>query len=163
WDATRHARESSYMGESRPAEERYGRRAEDVEGGGYQEVALDLMTGLATGEASTMILGVGNDSRRDGELLVPQLSPEAVVEVPCSVDREGVHPHAVAALTGEMAGLVTTVKASEQLVLRALAEGSRDLAWRAFANHPLIDSIAVADQLLSDYCEAMPEVGARLR
>lgn len=163
WDATRHERESSYMNESRPPEERHGRRAEDVEGGGYQEVALDLMTGLATGEAATMILGVGNDARGGGELLVPQLSPGAVVEVPCTVDRDGVHPRAVAPLTGEMAGLVTTVKASEQLVLAALAEGSRELAWRAFANHPLVDSVAVARQLVEDYCAAMPDVAARLR
>ncbi len=163
WDRTRHEREASYMGESRPREERYARRAEDVEGGGYQEVALDLMTGLATGEAATMILGVGNGSRGEGELLVPHLTPDAVVEVPCSVDRDGVHPHAVAPLGGEMAGLLTTVKASEQLVLRALAEGSRELAWRAFANHPLVDSTEVARQLVEDYCAATPEVDALLR
>ena len=163
WDAARHERESSYMGESRPAEERYARRAEDVEGGGYQEVALDLMTGLATGEAATMILGVGNDSRGSGQLLVPQLPADAVIEVPCSVDQQGVHPHAVGPVTGEMAGLITTVKASEQLILQALAEGSRDLAWRAFANHPLVDSTTVARRLVEDYCAAMPEVGARLR
>lgn len=163
WDAARHERESSYMGESRPVDQRFARRAEDVEGGGYQEVALELMTGLATGTAGTMILGVGNDARGDGTLLVAQLPHDAVVEVPCSVDREGIHPNAVAPLNGEMAGLVTTVKASEQLVLRALAEGSRELAWRAFANHPLVDSVAVARQLVDAYCEATPEVGALLR
>lgn len=164
WDQARHARESSYMGESRAEEERFGRRAEDVAGGGYQEVALDLMTGLTTGDAATMILGVGNDARGPGaELIVPQLSPGAVIEVPCSVDTDGVHPHAIAPLSGEMAGLIVQVKASEQLVLRALAEGSRELAWRAFANHPLVDSIAVARQLVEAYCAATPEVGARLR
>ncbi|TNC17029.1 6-phospho-beta-glucosidase [Georgenia sp. 311] len=162
WDATRHERESTYMNESRPPQERHGRRAEDVEGGGYQEVALDLMTALATGEAATMILGVGNDARGDGSLLVPQLTPGAVVEVPCTVDRDGVHPRAIAPLDGEMAGLITTVKASEQLVLAALEQGSRELAWRAFANHPLVDSIAVARQLVEDYCAAMPDVAARL-
>ncbi|MCM3661535.1 6-phospho-beta-glucosidase [Georgenia satyanarayanai] len=162
WDATRHDRESSYMNESRPEEERHGRRAEDVEGGGYQEVALDLMTGLATGEAATMILGVGNDSLGGGQLLVPQLNAAAVIEVPCTVERGAVRPHAVAPLDGEMAGLITTVKASEQLVLRALDEGSRELAWRAFANHPLVDSTEVARQLVEDYCAAMPDVAARL-
>ncbi|PYF99236.1 6-phospho-beta-glucosidase [Georgenia satyanarayanai] len=163
WDATRHDRESSYMNESRPEEERHGRRAEDVEGGGYQEVALDLMTGLATGEAATMILGVGNDSLGGDRLLVPQLDGAAVLEVPCTVERGAVRPHPVAPLDGEMAGLITTVKASEQLVLRALDEGSRELAWRAFANHPLVDSTEVARQLVEDYCAAMPDVAARLR
>ena len=164
WDQARHARESSYMGESRAVEERFGRRAEDVAGGGYQEVALDLMAGLTLGGAATMILGVGNDARGPGaELIVPQLSSGAVIEVPCSVDTDGVHPHPIAPLSGEMAGLVVQVKASEQLVLRALTEGSRELAWRAFANHPLVDSIAVARQLVEAYCAATPEVGARLR
>ncbi|MEE6282058.1 6-phospho-beta-glucosidase [Georgenia sunbinii] len=164
WDAARHARESSYMGESRAEEDRFSRRAEDVVGGGYQEVALDLMAGLTTGQAATMILGVGNDSRGPGaDLIVPQLPPDAVIEVPCSVDRDGVHPHSVAPLSGEMAGLLVQVKASEQLVLRALAEGSRELAWRAFANHPLVDSVEIARQLVDAYCEATPEVGARLR
>src|SRR5690606_18807341 len=62
WERALHERESTYMGESRAEEERYGRRAEDVEGGGYQEVALDLMTALATGRPATMILDVGNDA-----------------------------------------------------------------------------------------------------
>lgn len=164
WDQARHARESSYMGESRAEEERFGRRAEDVAGGGYQEVALDLMSGLTLGGAATMILGVGNDARGPGaELIIPHLSPGAVIEVPCSVDRAGVHPHSIAPLSGEMAGLIIQVKASEQLILQALAEGSRELAWRAFANHPLVDSIAVARRLVEAYCAATPEVGARLR
>ncbi len=163
WEATRHAREASYMGESRPADQRFARRAEDVEGGGYQEVALDLMTGLATGTAGTMILGVGNGSRGAGELLVPQLPADAVLEVPCTVDRDGVHPQAVGPVDGELAGLMVQVKASEQLVLRALAEGSRELAWRAFAAHPLVDSTTVARRLVEDYCAATPEVGEALR
>lgn len=162
WDEVRHARESSYMGESRPAEERFNRRAEDVAIGGYQEVALDLMTGLSTGEASTMILGVGNDALGE-ELLVPELPADGVIEVPCSVDRGGIHPHRVAPVTGEMLGLLVSVKACEQLVLRALKEGSRELAWRAFAGHPLVDSVRVARQLVDDYCATVPEVGAALR
>jgi len=164
WEAARHERESSYMEEARPAEERFERRAEDVAGGGYQQVALELMTGLTTGQAGTMILGVGNDARGPAEpLLVPQLPASAVVEVPCSVDRDGVHPHAVAPVTGGMAGLMTSVKAAEQLLLQALAEGSRELAWRAFAAHPLVDSVTVARELVDAYCAATPEVAAALR
>src|SRR5699024_667688 len=43
WRSTLHEREATYMAESRDEE----RREEDVAGGGYQEVALRLMTALA--------------------------------------------------------------------------------------------------------------------
>ncbi|MEE6272074.1 6-phospho-beta-glucosidase [Georgenia wangjunii] len=161
WDRARHERESTYMGESRAEEERYGRRAEDVEGGGYQEVALDLMTALSTGRSATMILNVGNDAA-GGERLVAQLPADAVIEVPCTVDDAGVHPHRVAPLAADMAGLMLAVKASEQLVLRASAERSSELAWRAFATHPLVDSIAVGRTLLDGYREAVPDIAAAL-
>ncbi|MFC4554858.1 6-phospho-beta-glucosidase [Georgenia faecalis] len=161
WDRARHERESSYMGESRAEEERFGRRAEDVEGGGYQQVALDLMTALVTGAGSgaAMILDVGNDAA-GGDLLVPQLPADAVLEVPCTVDRYGVHPRRVAPLPSEMAGLLLQVKACEQLILRASAERSAELAWRAFASHPLVDSIAVGRRLLEDYRQHIPGVAA---
>src|SRR5690606_11513280 len=75
WQRTLHERESSYMAESREQDEE--RHAEDVDGGGYQKDALDLMAALATGRPATMILNVGNGS------LVPELPADAVVEVGC--------------------------------------------------------------------------------
>lgn len=162
WDEARHDRESSYMGESRPAADRFARRAADVEGGGYQEVALDLMTALATGRATTMILGVGNTDLPGGAL-VPELGSDAVLEVPCTVDAAGIRPHRIAPVAAEMAGLMLRVKAAEELVLRATAEGSRALAWRALAAHPLVDSVAVAHRLLEAYCAHEPQVAAALR
>ncbi|WP_341856908.1 hypothetical protein [Brachybacterium sp. GPGPB12] len=56
WRETLHEREATYMAESRDEE----RREEDVAGGGYQEVAMRLMTALATGRPERMILDVGN-------------------------------------------------------------------------------------------------------
>ncbi|MDD9207573.1 6-phospho-beta-glucosidase [Georgenia sp. 10Sc9-8] len=160
WDRTRHERESSYMGETRSPEQRFARAPEDVDDGGYQQVALELMTALTTGTTTTMILDVGNDSAGAG-LLVHQLPADAVVEVPCTVDGEGVHPHHVAPVAGEMAGLMVQVKTAEQLALRASTERSAELAWRALAAHPVVDSVAVARQLLDDYRDRFPEL-ARL-
>ena len=173
WESVHRAREASYMAESRPepaqgvgaqdaggqdvgGQDAGARRAEDLEGGGYQRVALDLMAALVTGRSATMILDVANDG------VLPGLPDDAVVEVPCTVDAGGVHPHAVAPLTGDMLGLVQQVKASEQLLLKASATRSRELAWRAFAAHPLVDSVAVARRLLDGYREALPEVGRAL-
>ncbi|MEJ5946857.1 6-phospho-beta-glucosidase [Pseudokineococcus basanitobsidens] len=155
WREVHADREATYMAESR-ASEGGGRRAEDVEGGGYQRVAVDLMAAVATGRPATMVLDVPAGG------VLPGLPEDAVVEVPCTVDGDGVHPHAVAPLVGDMLGLVQQVKASEQLLLEASARRSRELAWRAFAAHPLVDSVAVARQLLDGYRERIPEVGRAL-
>ncbi len=152
WLATRHERESSYMAESRADDEQ--RLESDVDGGGYHEVALDLMAALATGRSATMILNVRNNS------LVPQLPEDAVVEVGCVVDADGVHPWPIAPVTGEMLGLITQVKASERLIIGAARDQSRERAWRAFAAHPLVDSVRVARSLVDRYGEAFAEIGA---
>ncbi len=154
WLRTRHAREASYMAESRDPDE--SRHAADVDGGGYQTVALDLMAALATGRPSTMILNVRNGS------LVPALSEDAVVEVGCVVDGDGVHPWPIAPVEGEMLGLMTQVKAAEQLAIEAARVGSQDLAWRAFAAHPLVDSVSVAAQLVEGYRQRFESIGRLL-
>ncbi|WP_022894047.1 6-phospho-beta-glucosidase [Agromyces subbeticus] len=155
WIRARHERESSYMAESRPDDEE--RLESDVDGGGYHEVALDLMAALATGRSSTMILNVRNNS------LVPQLPEDAVVEVGCVVDGDGVHPWPIAPVSGEMLGLITQVKSAERLIISAVHEGSREQAWRAFAAHPLVDSVGVARSLLDRYTQAFTEIGVLLR
>ncbi|MCU1559074.1 6-phospho-beta-glucosidase [Mycetocola sp.] len=154
WLRTRHERESSYMAESRSAEE--SREESDVDGGGYQTVALDLMAALAAGRESTMILNVRNNG------LVPQLPEDAVVEVGCTVNAAGVHPWPIAPVTGEMLGLMTQVKSAERLTIEAARVGSRELAWRAFAAHPLVDSIGVARQLVDRYSQKFESIGRML-
>ncbi|PPG41077.1 6-phospho-beta-glucosidase [Pseudoclavibacter sp. RFBA6] len=143
WTRTRHEREASYMAESR--EEGEERDVEDVAGGGYESVALDLMAALSSGTPATMILNVRNGG------LVPALPEDAVVEVGCVVDADGVHPWPIASVEGEMLGLMTQVKAAEQLVIEAATRGSRELAWRGFAAHPLVDSVSVARKLVDAY------------
>lgn len=154
WQRVRHARESTYMAESRTEGE--SRHEEDVDTGGYQQVALDLMAAIATGREATMILNVRNGS------LVPQLPEDAVVEVGCTVDASGVRPWPVAPVSLEMAGLMTQVKSAERLVIAAANEGSRELAWRAFAAHPLVDSVNVAKSLVDGYRSALPSLGRLL-
>src|SRR5699024_3841205 len=56
WETTLAEREATYMAEARTEE----REEEDL-GGGYHEVAVDLMAGLLAGERHRMILGVPND------------------------------------------------------------------------------------------------------
>ncbi|MBL3685868.1 6-phospho-beta-glucosidase [Leucobacter zeae] len=156
WEATLREREYSYMAESRAEEDRDARLDEDVEDGGYQRVAIELMTALSGGAAAMMILNVGNGS------IVPGLPEDAVIEVPCRVDAAGVHPTRVAPVAGDMLGLMQQVKSAEQIMLRASLGRDADLAWRGFAAHPLVDSVAVAKRLLDGYRERIPGVAAAL-
>ena len=156
WQRSHREREATYMAESRPEGEEGERHEEDATGG-YHQVALDLMAALATDRPATMILDV-----RNGDL-VPQLPADAVVEVGCVVDGAGIHPWPVAPVTGHMLGLMSQVKAVEQLTIAAALEGSAELAWKAFALHPLVDSVTVGRSLLEEYQQAFPELGSALR
>jgi 6-phospho-beta-glucosidase len=98
---------------------------------------------------------------RNGDT-VPGLPPEAVIEVPCTVDGSGIHPHRIAPVGGHMLGLMQSVKAVEQLTIEAVVNRSATLAWKAIALHPLVDSVAVGRDLLERYRQQIPGVAAAL-
>ncbi len=150
WKATLAERENTYMADARTREHTDlsgGQR----EGGGYHEVAVDLMAALLTGTPAWMILNLANDG------VIPALPDDAVIEVSAHVDDSGARPAGPhAPLTLEQLGLVTSVKASERLVIEAARTGSRELAWRAFAEHPLVRSPDLGRTLLDGYLAAEP-------
>ena len=156
WQRVRDERDASYMAESRDAAGAGERDAVDVATGGYQQVAVALMRALSGGPPATMILNVRNGSAVAG------LPAAAVVEVPCIVGPHGVTPLATAPLPLGMLGLLQQVKAVEQDTIEAAVTGSAELALRAFAGHPLVDSVGVAEQLLAGYRARLPGVAAVL-
>ncbi|MEU2621399.1 6-phospho-beta-glucosidase [Streptomyces sp. NPDC007157] len=149
WDRTRAEREATYMAENRETAGAGERDADDLSGG-YEKVALALMRAIARDERTTLILNV----RNRGTLAV--LDAEAVIEVPCLVDANGAHPVAVDPLPDHATGLVCSVKAVEREVLAAAGSGSRATAVKAFALHPLVDSVNVARRLVEGYTEVHP-------
>ncbi|MFE2729969.1 6-phospho-beta-glucosidase [Streptomyces sp. NPDC059349] len=151
WDRTRAEREATYMAHNREASGAGERDAADLEeSGGYEKVALTLMRAIARDERATLILNVR------GRGALPSLDDDAVVEIPCLVDANGAHPVSVAPLPGHATGLVSSVKAVEREVLEAAEGGSRATAVKAFALHPLVDSVTVARRLLEGYTAAHP-------
>ena len=150
WEAARRQREEGYLVEARAEGEQ--RDEADLLGGGYEQVALSVMRAVTTGEPAELVLNVRNGAT------IPQLSPDAVVEVPARVDARGAHPLAVSGLDEHQLGLVSAVRAVEVATLDAAATGSRDAALRAFALHPLVDSARVAQQLLDGYLAAHAEL-----
>lgn len=149
WDRTRAEREATYMSENRETAGAGERDADDLSGG-YEKVALALMRAIARDERATLILNV----RNQGTLSV--LDHDAVIEVPCLVDANGAHPVSVAPLPDHATGLVCSVKAVEREVLAAAESASRTTAVKAFALHPLIDSVNVARKLVEGYTSVHP-------
>ncbi len=154
WEAARREREEGYLAEARTAGEQ--RDEVDLAGGGYEQVALAVMRAVTTGEPAELVVDVRNGTA------LPQLPPDAVVEVPARVDGEGVHPHPAAPFDAHQLGLVSALRAVEDAVLEAATTGSRSAALRALVVHPLVDSARVAEQLLDGYERAHFELRALL-
>lgn len=152
WREALHDREATYMAEARDED----RREEDIAGGGYQEVALRLMSALATGEPERMILDVGN--RLNGTRIVPELADDVVLEVGCVVDGAGVRPLPVAPVALSQLGLMSSLRGSEQAIAEAALTGSLDKAWEGFSTHPLVNSPRLGKALLDGYVAAHPQV-----
>jgi 6-phospho-beta-glucosidase len=156
WEEVRREREATYMAESREASGAGARHAADLDGGGYDRVALALMRAIAGDEQATLVLNVRNRSA------LPGLDTDAVVEVPCLVGRNGAHPLAAGALDPYPAALVAAVKAAERAAIDAATSGSRAAAVKAVAIHPLVGSVHTAERIIDRQLETLPELRAVL-
>ncbi len=138
WDRTRLEREQTYMAETRDDE----RDSDDLDGGGYEQVALALMHAIATDRRTTLILNVPNRTT------LSCLDSDAIVEVPSLVDANGARPVAVSQVPDEGVGLVTALKVVERATIKAAISGERAHAVKALALHPLVDSVNVARRIV---------------
>ncbi|WIM93967.1 6-phospho-beta-glucosidase [Actinoplanes oblitus] len=152
WLAAWREREATYMAENRELTGAGEREHDESRPAGYEGVALAVMRALARDEPATLILNVRNRGTLD------ILSDDAVVEVPCRVDARGAVPLPVRPLPAHAVALVRAVKATDRLVLRAVAEGSREAAIQAMATHPLIADRPLAERLVDTYRAELPEL-----
>ncbi|WP_052869612.1 family 4 glycosyl hydrolase [Streptomyces niger] len=142
WERTRLEREETYMAESREASGGWQRDSCDLEGGGYDRVALALMHAIANDRRARLILNVRNRGT------VPALAPEAIIETVCEVGAGGATPLPCAPLREDQLGLMLQLKAVERAAVEAAVFKDREAALRALALHPLVDSPAVAARIL---------------
>ena len=143
WQQANAERRALYMAEAKGGRAR-PQQQEPTEGG-YAGVALAVMNAIATDQRATMILNVRNGGALAG------LDADAVVELPSAVDASGAHPIPAAEPDLHQLGLMQQVKAVDRLAIEAATTGSPDAALKAFALHPLVDSLPVARELLTGY------------
>jgi 6-phospho-beta-glucosidase len=84
-----------------------------------------------------------------------------VLEMPCRVDRTGIHPLPARPLPPVCFGLMAQVKAYEILTVEAAVHGDRDAAYQAILAHPLGPSAdrvqAVLDDVLATHRANLPQ------
>jgi 6-phospho-beta-glucosidase len=117
----------------------------------YSEAALRLIMSLMLDRRDVQIVV----TRNEGSL--PDLSPEASVEVPCVVGAHGVTPLSMGPLPESIRALCQQAKAWESWTVEAGVTGRRSAALVAMLTNPLVPSFEVAKALLDEMLEANRE------
>jgi 6-phospho-beta-glucosidase len=151
WRATRHDRERTYMAEARSAAGDGSEHAMD-ENAGYETEAMSVLEAMALNTRAVLILNTANRSS------MPVLDDRAVVEVPAVVGRGGPVPLAVGEVPAHAGALVALMKDVERTTIDAALTGSRELAVKALALHPLVPSVTTARAIFDGYRERLPAI-----
>ena len=114
----------------------------------YSEASAMLMGSLHAGTGDVQVVNVRNGGA------IPNLDDDAVVEVPCRIDRNGAAPLPLAPLGPAMHGLVAHAKAYERLTVQAAVGGDRALALEALVANPLVRDEDRARPLLDALLQA---------
>ncbi len=149
WRTTRHDRERTYMAEARSAAGD-GHDHEMDTNGGYENEAMAVLEAIALNTRAVLILNTANRSA------LPFLDERAVVEVPCVVGRAGPVPTAPGQVPAHARAMVETMKDVERITIDAALLGSRELAVKALALHPLVPSVSTAREIFDGYRSRLP-------
>lgn len=120
-------------------------------GGGYSEVAINVIRAIHTDNPQKIVVNVPNNG------VIGWLPKDAVIEAPCLVNSSGIVPLAVPELPKTVWGLISAVKNYEQLAVDAALTGSVELAELALLAHPLIGDYERIKPLLHEMMAANRE------
>jgi 6-phospho-beta-glucosidase len=115
---------------------------------GYAAVALGCIEAIATGRRHYTGLNVPNNGAIAG------MDDDDIVEVACWVDASGVRPIPIGGIPENQYLLMRSVKQYERLASQAILQRSRQLAVRALAVHPLVNSYPLAEKLTDEFLAA---------
>ncbi len=118
---------------------------------------VDLARALAFNTKEKMLLIVPNEGA------VENFDPEAMVEIPCIVGKDGYEKIAQGRIPQFQKGLMEQQVSVEKLVVEAWVEGSYQKLWQALTLSKTVLSAGVAKQILDDLIEANKEYWPELR
>ena len=123
-------------------------------GGGYSDIACMVMDAIYNNRDTWSVVNTANQG------VFPFLPDEAVIEVPCIVNKAGITPITQAKPPEAVIGLVCAVKNYESLTVQAAVSGCRDTALLALLAHPLVGdydaAVSLLDKLLKCNKEYLP-------
>jgi 6-phospho-beta-glucosidase len=123
--------------------------ADPLDGEGYSNVAIAVMTAAVQGRKTPLIVNTPNRGAIAG------LEDGDVVEVTSMVDEHAAHPLAQGRLPDHALALIGQVKLYERLTVKAAVEGSYDAALAALLAHPLVGSYPAAKSILDEYVDQL--------
>ncbi|MBO8142391.1 MAG: alpha-glucosidase/alpha-galactosidase [Firmicutes bacterium] len=129
--------------------------------GPSDEDAAGIIHSLETGTERRIYANVRNHGAIDN------LPPDCIVEVPCAVDRFGIHPIRVGPLPSHLAALISSNVHVQRLTVEAARSGCRETVYRAVMLDPrtaadlTLDEIeALVDELLRHHARWLPQFAA---
>jgi alpha-galactosidase len=122
------------------------------------EYAAVIIHSILTGGEARI---VGNVPNADG--LIPNLAPEACVEVPCLVDGSGLRPLATGALPPQLAAYIHPAVDAQGLTVQAVLDEDRAAIYHAVMQDPIVqarltldDTWRMTDELIEAEAEWLP-------
>lgn len=85
--------------------------------------------------------------------VVPNLPPDAAVEVPVMADAAGIHPISLGPLPDPIAKLLSMQVSVQQLAVEAAVRASKEIALQALLIDPVVSSASAAVKLLDELWE----------
>ncbi|NLJ79772.1 MAG: 6-phospho-beta-glucosidase [Firmicutes bacterium] len=114
-------------------------------GAHYSTVAVSAVKYIALNSGKKLIVNVRNNGA------LPDLGPDAVVEVTSLLDARGATALTVGRLEPEIRGLIQQVKAYEELTIEAAVRRNYNKALLALAANPLVTSVNKAQRILDRF------------
>ncbi|MFE5320630.1 glycoside hydrolase family 4 [Paenibacillus sp. NPDC056579] len=114
--------------------------------------ATDIIENMVAGLGKPFFINTFNQGA------VTNMNDDAFLELLCEVTMAGVKPLPVGAMPRGIRGLQELVLDTHELTAEAVIEGSREKLRRAMLTDPLVNSIADADQIITELLELEKDV-----
>ncbi|HWL52527.1 MAG TPA: alpha-glucosidase/alpha-galactosidase [Chthoniobacteraceae bacterium] len=118
------------------------------------EYGSTIVNSIVSGAPSVIYGNVPNTG------LITNLTQGCCVEVPCLVDRQGLQPTFIGELPAQLAGIIQTNIAVQQLTVEAARTGRRDYIYQAVMLDPHTASVLPLDKIWA-MCDEMIEAHQR--
>ncbi len=109
---------------------------------------IPIIEGIVTdSQQAELAVNIPNDG------LIDNLPQDMIVEVPATVDKDGVHGVKLGMLPKGFVGLLNNQVAVNDLTVEAVLTGSREIALQALLVDPVVDNVEAAEKTLDTILE----------